>query len=180
MAIPVFLAGLLSQGLNLLGNAALIKGKDWIREKTGVDLDKGQLSSEDYTRLKEFELAHELELMKLQQEDNKLSVELERAYLEDTQSARSMQVSALAQEDLFSKRFIYYYAVFWSVATTLYVAAITFGRIPDSNVRFADTILGFILGTVVAQIISFFYGSSRSSQRKDAVIEEAIHNVSRK
>jgi hypothetical protein len=46
MAVPAFLAPLLAQGLNLLGNAVLSKGKGWLEEKTGIDLDK-PLSPED-------------------------------------------------------------------------------------------------------------------------------------
>jgi hypothetical protein len=33
-------------------------------------------------------------------------------------------------------------------------------------VRFADTILGFMLGTVVATILNFFLGSSAGSKEK--------------
>jgi hypothetical protein len=47
-----------------------------------------------------------------------------------------------------------------------YIFFITFGTIQESNVRFADTILGFLLGTVVATIINFFLGSSAGSKEK--------------
>jgi hypothetical protein len=33
-------------------------------------------------------------------------------------------------------------------------------------VRFADTILGFLLGSVVATIINFYFGSSAGSKAK--------------
>jgi len=180
MPVPAFLVPILAQGLNLVANAALVKGKQWVKEKTGVDLEEGNLSSEDFLKLKQFELDHELELTKLQQEDNKLEVEIEKAYLADVASARTMQVAALQQEDKFSKRFIYYFAIFWAVIVSLYIYGITFENIPEENVRFADTILGFILGTVVAQIVAFFYGSSRSSQRKDEFIGGVIKNVTGK
>ena len=101
--------------------------------------------------------------------------EHERALLEmaygDRANARAMQVAALQQTDLFSKRFVYYFAIFWSVTAALYIAFITFGEIPEANVRFADTILGFLLGTVVATIIQFFMGSSDGSKQKDTTLE---------
>lgn len=175
--LPAILAPLVSQGLSLIGNAALAKGKDWVKEKTGVDLDKANLSPEDYLKLKQFELDHEEELIRLRQADDKLSVELEKAYLEDTQSARDMQIEALKQDDLFSKRFVYYFAIFWSIFACIYVGLITFTTVPESNVRFADTVLGFLLGTVIAQIIAFIYGSSRSSQTKDSVIKSIVDKV---
>lgn len=175
--LPTILAPLVAQGLSLVGNAVLAKGKEWVKEKTGVDLDKANLSPEDYLKLKQFELDHEEELIRLRQADDRLSVELEKAYLEDTQSARNMQIEALKQDDLFSKRFVYYFAIFWSIFACIYVGLITFATIPESNVRFADTVLGFLLGTVIAQIIAFIYGSSRSSQNKDSVIKSVVDRI---
>ena len=95
-------------------------------------------------------------------------IDLERIYAEDRNSARDMQKAALSQDDVFSKRFIYYLASFWSAVSALYVFLITFIDIPEDSVRFADTCLGFILGTVIATIINFFYGSSMGSKIKGA------------
>jgi hypothetical protein len=85
---------------------------------------------------------------------------------EDRASARHMQEVALQQNDLFSKHFIYWFAWFWAVASCSYFAAVTFIPMPKENTHFADIILGFLLGTAVATIISFFYGSSKSSKDK--------------
>lgn len=172
--LPALLQPLLASGLNLVSNAVLAKGKEWVEEKTGIDLNKGSLSKEELTQLQQFELEHEEELLKLKIEDNKISAELEKEYLKDIQSAREMQIAALNQDDLFSKRFIYYLASFWSIGGALYIALITFMTIPPENTRFADTILGFLLGTIIAQILSFFYGSSKSSQNKDNFIKTVI------
>ena len=175
--LPALLAPLLAQGLSLVGNAVMAKGKDWLQEKTGVDVSKASLSDEDFLKLKQFEMEHQEELIRLRQEDDKLSVEIDKAYLADTQSARQMQTAALSQSDLFSKRFIYYFAMFWAVAAAIYIGFITFAPIPEANIRFADTVLGFLLGTIVSQIISFFYGSSRSSQSKDELIKSVVEGV---
>ena len=172
--IPVILTTLLSQGMNLVANAALSKGKEWVKEKTGVDLEKASLSSDELLKLKQFEMDHEEELLKLRQNDDKLSAELEIAYLKDVQSARDMQVTALNQEDEFSKRFIYYFSLIWSLSAITYIGAITFLTVPEDNVRFADTILGMLMGTLIAQIMNFFYGSSRSSQTKDDMIRSVV------
>jgi len=180
VALPAFLIPLLAKGLHLIGNAALVKGKKWVKEKTGVDLDEDSLTSEDYVKLKQYEMEHEEELIKLQQEDDKLELEETKVFLEDMQSARQMQMSALGQSDMFSKRFVYYLAMFWSLATVAYIGFITFSSIPEENVRFADTILGFLLGTIVAQILNYFYGSSRSSHNKDETFKQVIKDVTRR
>jgi hypothetical protein len=180
MAVPTFLLPLLSQGLGLLANGVLAKGKSWVKDKTGIDLESASLNSDDFIKLKQLELEHEIELLELQQKQNMLQVEIERAYLADIQSARSTQAIALQQSDLFSKRFVYYFASVWSIFAMVYLLWITFGEVPEDNVRFADTVLGFLLGTVIAGIFTFLYGSSRSSQNKDSVIQEVITNVTGK
>ena len=85
----------------------------------------------------------------------------------NTADARDMQKIALQQSDVFSKRFTMYLTMFWSVSAVAYVGFITFSIIPEQNVRFADTILGFILGTVVATMLNFWFGSSIGSKEKD-------------
>jgi hypothetical protein len=98
--------------------------------------------------------------------------ELENA---DRDSARHMQETALQQDDLFAKHFIYWFAWFWSVGSMAYFFAITFGQVPPSGKDFGNIILGFLLGTAVATIISFFYGSSKSSKDKtDAMSKELL------
>ena len=106
-----------------------------------------------------------------------LDLEYAKMHLENVKDARIMQTAALAQSDVFSKRFVYYFAAFWSVFAVVYISAITFATIPKDNIRFADTIIGFLLGTVVATILNFFYGTSKSSQDKtDKLAEMAKAN----
>ena len=74
MPIPALLAPLLSQGLSLIGNAVLAKGKDWVEEKTGVKLDQ-PLSAEDTLKLRQYEMDHEEELLRLRIEEKKLGID---------------------------------------------------------------------------------------------------------
>ena len=90
-----------------------------------------------------------------------------KAEYANTADARAMQVVALNQSDIFSKRFTMYLTTFWSVAATIYIGFITLSVIPDKNIRFADTILGFVLGTVLATMLNFWFGSSIGSKEKD-------------
>jgi hypothetical protein len=84
--------------------------------------------------------------------------------VENTKDARDMQKAALLQDDLFSKRFVYYLASFWSVIGATYLFMATFTTV--INPKMADTVLGFLLGTIVATIINFFFGSSQGSKDK--------------
>lgn len=146
------LATLASNGLGLLGDAITKKGTQFVEEKLGIDLSQ-EATPETVSNWKIAVQQHEKELLQM-------------AY-GDTANARNMQVEALRQDDLFSKRFIYYFAIFWSIFAAGYIGFITFGTIPPDNQRFADTILGFLLGTVVATILQFFFGSSMGSKEKD-------------
>lgn len=96
---------------------------------------------------------------------------------EDRINARAMQQAALGQDDRFSKRFIYYFATAWSLFAMSYLLLITLVDIPADNQRFADTILGFLLGTIIATIVSYFFGSSRSSHGKDGNITALVDAV---
>lgn len=84
--------------------------------------------------------------------------------VQDRGNARAMQVAALAQADLFAKRFIYWYSWFWSLWSASYITAITFLEVPVANQRVVDTILGFVLGTLVASLLGFWYGTSFSER----------------
>jgi len=97
--------------------------------------------------------------------------ELENA---DRDSARHMQETALNQDDKFAKHFIYWFAWFWSIGSMAYFFAITFGQVPASGKDFGNIILGFLLGTAVATIISFFYGSSKSSKDKTDTMSKEL------
>jgi len=78
--IPI-VATLVSQGLGLIGNAVLSKGKEYIEEKTGIKLTQ-DMSEDNLLKLKQFEMEHEEELMRLRLEDDKLSNELYKMKLE--------------------------------------------------------------------------------------------------
>ena len=96
-------------------------------------------------------------------EEFKISIkefELEFAKIEaaDRDSARDMQQEALQQGDLFSKRFIYYLAAFWSVVGASFVFLVFFVDIPEKNLRLVDTLEGFVLGNIVASVMAFFFG----------------------
>lgn len=110
-------------------------------------------------------------LMAFKEKVMERQTELDRLAYGDIASARHMQETALQQDDIFSKRFVYYLAAWWSLFSCVYIIVISVITIPETSVRFVDTILGFLLGTVVATIIQFFLGSSIGSKTKDSLAE---------
>ena len=63
-------------------------------------------------------------------------------------------------------------AIIWSLAAIIYLFATTFLPIPVENVRIADTSQGFVLGTIIAGIINYFFGSSKSSADKTDLLNK--------
>ena len=110
------------------------------------------------------------ERLAAENEAKRIDAEVERAYLKDTDSARQVQIAALQQNDIFAKRFVYWFAIAWSLFAMAFFIAITYAPIPERNVRIADTILGFLIGTAIAQIFNFFLGTSLQSRNKDNTI----------
>lgn len=159
--IAGIVSSLFSNNMPKVAQAVIDKGLDYVEDKLGIKIDtdkEGVLSPEKLAEIKEAAIKHE-------------EFQIEQSN-KNTADARAMQVSALAQSDVFSKRFVYYLASFWSVFSVIYITAITFCSIPLQNVRFADTILGFLLGTIIATVINYFFGSSRSSALKTELLNK--------
>jgi hypothetical protein len=49
----------------------------------------------------------------------------------------------------------------------LYFFCVTFMPVPEGGQRYADLILGFLIGTAFASVINFYWGSSDGSKTKD-------------
>lgn len=153
--IQGIVSALLTNNLPKVAQAVIDKGLDAVEEKLGVKLEPN-MTPEQIEKVRQEAQKHE-EFRIAQDNAN-------------TANARQMQEQALKQEDIFSKRFIYYFAAFWSVFTASYIAAITFMTVPVANQRVTDTVLGFLLGTLIATIINFFFGSSSGSREKTEML----------
>ncbi len=172
-----FIAALVSKGLQLVANAALSKGKDWVKQKTGVDLDKAQLSSEDYVALRKFEAEHEEELLRLRLEENKLDLELTKAYLADTADARKREVAVLESPlaPLLAKLTPSFLA--WGTVILTFVMFYYFVNEDFSKDPMRKDIVIYILGvlsTIVTQIFSYYFGSSQGSAEKSKTLDTLL------
>ena len=146
---------------DLISEVGLPLVKKGIKSLTGIDIESKELTAEDKQKI----MDSQIEIMKIDFEKLKLEYQ-------NTNDARDMQKVSLQQDDIFSKRYVYYLATFWSLVAVGYIFLITFISIPEANVRFADTTLGFLLGTIVATIINYFFGSSKSSSDKNQLLKD--------
>ena len=184
-----FLVGLLSSGLRLVANAALVKGSDYIKEKTGVDIQQATLSDADQLSLRKFQAEHEEELLRLQLENNKLGIEeakieLEktRAFLADVGDARKNQSAVMMSDTApwYAKSVQPTLALVTVLAT---IALFTFFVVqagatnaagqPTLNPMQKDIII-YILGVLsaaVTQILGYYFGSSQGSAAKSKSME---------
>lgn len=152
--IASIVSGLIQNNMHKVADAVIEKGVDYVQDKLGVELKpEGQATQEDYAKLKEAAMKHE-----------EFMAEID---LKNMEGARNMQLKAMDSEDPLVRRFVYYFIGFWSLLSATYIGFITFGEIPEDNIRFADTILGFVLGTMVASMFQFLLGSSLGSRAKD-------------
>lgn len=148
---------LLENDLPRIADVLVDKGADYVQEKLGVELHP-DLTPEQIEHLREAAMKHEEFMAELDEKSR--------------QRATDMQILAMNSQDPVVRRFVYYFAWFWSISSVVYFFALTFAPMiwkVEENTQyqhFADIILGFLLGTAVASIIQFFYGSSKSSQDK--------------
>ena len=189
--MPPFVLALLSSGLRLVANAALVKGKEFIQEKTGVDLDQAALSTEDQAKLRQFQAEHEEELLRLQLEDNKLGLEETKAFLADVADAwknqSEIQMSAdapwyakaiqptLAAFTVLATIVLFGLFVYWSGDITNLVDG-KIEHMPRMNATQKDIII-YILGVLsaaVTQILGYYFGSSHGSATKSKSLDKVL------
>jgi hypothetical protein len=152
--VASIVSGLIANGLPKVADAVIEKGVDYVQDKMGIQLKpEGEATKEDYA--------------KIQAEANRHEEFMAENDLKNMQGARAMQEKAMDSDDPLVRRFVYYFISFWSVLCAIYIGCITFIDIPNENARFADTILGFVLGTMVAAMFQFLLGSSLGSRKKD-------------
>ena len=99
--------------------------------------------------------------------DAELSIVMEyyKLDLQDLADARSLQKDALNQDDIFSKRFIYYLSIGVLTFVFLITIALFFVDVPKDNKTIIDMIIGIIFGGYTS-IMAFFFGSSKGSKDK--------------
>lgn len=100
-----------------------------------------------------------------------LSEQQYEAGLKDNDSARQMQIAALKQDSWFAKNQIHILSI---VITLGFFGLLTYMvkfDVPPANKDMLNIMLGS-LGAAWLQVVSFYFGSSKSSQAKDDTINK--------
>lgn len=175
-ALQAILTPLLGNGLNLVANAVLAKGKKVVEEKLGVEL-KPDMSPEDLAKIQIAQMEHEEELLKLRLEEDKLDLAELELRLKDTDSAREreVQISTSDKAPLLNKIVTPVLALSILLLTFVLFGVVMFDDTPVEASR--KDILIYILGVlsaIASQIVSYYFGSSQSSKDKTDALKEAM------
>ncbi len=68
----------------------------------------------------------------------------------------------MTDSSTFDRRFIAAFAVLITLLGMAFVFGVVFFSVPDKNQQNASMALGFVLGTLLAAPIGFFYGASKA------------------
>ena len=175
-ALLPILGPLLQNGLGLVANAVVAKGKQYVEQKLGVEL-KPDMSSEDLAKIQIAQMEHEEELMRLRLEEDKLDLAELEMRLKDVDSARDREVSIATSKDapLLNKIVTPVLALGVVGLTFILFAIVMFDDTPVDASR--KDILIYVLGVLSAiatQIVSYYFGSSQGSKDKSDQLKEAL------
>jgi len=155
-------------------SAIFSKGASTLVDSVGKTLDNLITNKEELASVK---LAVEKEVNRhLESVQDKTLHETE-LYLKDVDSARNMQIEALKQTDMFSKRFVYYLAAGVVFLVFCFDVTLFFVHYPAENRDMINMIAGCLNTSALATVISFFFGSSKSSSDKQIQMDKMTDKV---
>lgn len=147
-------ANLINNGMHKVADQVIEKGVDAVQEKLGIELKpEGQATPEYNAKLSAEAMKHEEFMAELDEKSR--------------QRATDMQMAAMKSDDPLVRRFIYYFIACWSLFAMIFIPCLIWASIPESGTRYADTILGYVMGTIVTSMFAFLLGSSQGSRMKD-------------
>lgn len=146
--------GLIANNMPKVADAVIEKGVDYVQEKMGITLKpEHEATKEDYEKWNAEAAKHEEFMAELDEKSR--------------QRATEMQMKAMDSDDPFIRRFLYYFIGCWSAFSMIFIPCLIWASIPESGQRYADTILGYVMGTIVTSMFAFLLGSSQGSRMKD-------------
>jgi hypothetical protein len=175
-AVAAIVAPLLKNGMSLLANAVMAKGKDYVEDKFGVKLGP-DLTPEQVVALKTAEMEHEEELRRLALEDRKLTLSEIEMQFKDVSSAREREVQIVTSEKapLINKVITPILAITVLLLTFSLFGIVMFDPEPVDSTR--KDLLVYVLGVLSAistQIVGYYFGSSIGSKDKQETLDRVM------
>ncbi len=173
--MPPIVAALFQQGLTVLGNAVLAKGKEVVEDKLGIKLPDGEkpLDPEQVIRLREIEAEHEQWLIEANIRKREQELESERLAYADLADAREREVKIATSDDapMLNKVITPILAIGLLALTFFLFSVVLFnsGAIDGNRKDLVIYILG-VLSAISTQVVTYYFGSSRGSAVKDETI----------
>jgi len=163
-----FIATLLAQGLDILGNAVLAKGKDVIEEKLGVDIEQATQTPEGLLKLQQLQADNEQFLLTNALDNRKVD-------LENTKDARqsNTKIQESEQASWAAKNFPYVLDGIIVTATVGLAAMLFYQAIPAENKELAYAAFGSLV-TMCGTILNYHRGSSSGSKEKTDQLMKAM------
>jgi hypothetical protein len=155
------IASLLANGLSILGNAVIAKGKEAIEDKLGVKLpEDGTLPPDVVVKLKQAEMQHEEWLIEAGIRQKEAELSETKAYLADTASARSMntRINESPNAGWLPK----------NIASVLALVVVLGGGAMLWTTNQADVRTASV--GLITMVLGFYFGTSSGSKRKDETI----------
>lgn len=109
----------------------------------------------------------------ISEQDKAIAGEMLKLDLEDRKSAREMQIAALGQDDVFSKRFNYYLSSAIIIIFAVLMVLLFFVDIPEGNSEIVYMGFGTFIG-IVGTVAAFYFGSSAGSKDKTEGLMQAL------
>lgn len=158
--MPPFLLALLGQGLGILGNAVIAKGKDVIEEKLGINIEDSLQTAEGRQQLLQLQNDHEEFLIQSALENKRLDFQAFQVQVADVSNARdantriqeSSNASWLAKNTIYIIAFVVIGGGGWMLYTS-----------SEADVRMAVV-------SCVTLVLGWFFGSSKNNGSKDDTI----------
>jgi hypothetical protein len=173
MALAPLAAKLAEQGLGLIGNAIMAKGKDVVEEKLGVKIEESLETEEGRIKLMQLQNEKERDLQEFVLAKREQELKADQMAYADTASARDMnsRIQESQHADMWAKRAPYILDFVIVLASILMTYLVMSHQIPEANQNMASIALGS-LWTLAVTVVNFHRGSSKGSKDSGDALRE--------
>jgi C4-dicarboxylate transporter len=161
------IALLVKSGLSLFAGAVASKGSEFIKEKTGIDLQESLGTEEGRLKLKELEMQHQELLINAAQASEVRDLDYFKEEVKDRDSARSreVEIAKISGAPWYIPNFIS-----WLTLIVTIGGGWMFINSETENSR-------LVICSIVTMVLSYYYGTTRNSGTKDSTLASALDKL---